>query len=76
MEKKSKYQVLVIELRKVWKTCVNVVPVVIGVLGAVDKVEDELIKMKMEKKEIWRVQFQALLGTAMILRRHWTSQAS
>ena len=45
----------------------NVVPIVIGALGAVRNCENELIKLGIE--EIWRMQSAALLGSARILRK-------
>ena len=69
VEKIDKYQDLARELRKVWNTTVTVVPIVIGALGAVVNVAEELIKLNIERKEIPKVQFAALLGSARILRR-------
>ena len=68
-EKVEKYQDLARELRKLWSTSVNVVPIVIGALGAVENVEEELHKLNIERKEISKVQFAALLGSARILRK-------
>ena len=60
---------MAIELRKLWRTSVSVVPIVVGALGAVQNLEEELKKLDIERKEIDRVQFAALLGSARILRR-------
>ena len=68
-EKVEKYQDLARELRKLWSTSVNVVPIVIGALGAVENVEEELHKLNIERKEISKVQLAALLGLARILRK-------
>ena len=68
-EKIEKYQDLARELRKLWSTSVSVIPVVIGALGAVGNIGDELIKLKVDRKEIPKVQFAALLGSARILRK-------
>ena len=68
-EKVEKYQDLAREIRKLWKTSVNVVPVVVGALGAMANLGEELTKLDIEKKEVDRVQFSALLGSARILRK-------
>ena len=68
-EKVEKYQDLARELRKIWKTSVTVVPIVVGALGAVQNLEEELIKLNVDKREIPKVQFAALLGSARILRK-------
>ena len=65
-EKVEKYQDLAKELRKIWKTSV---PIVVGTLGAVQNLEDELIKLNFDKSETPKVQFIALLGSARILRK-------
>ena len=53
------------KLRKLW----DVVPIVVGALGAVGICEDELSKLGIGKKEIWHMHFAALLGSARILRK-------
>ena len=68
-EKVEKYQDLARELRKIWKTSMTVVPIVVGALGAVQNLEEELIKLNVDKREIPKVQFAALLGSARILRK-------
>ena len=68
-EKREKYQDLAREIRKLWKTSVNVIPVVVGALGAVAHLEEELAKLDIGRKEVDRAQFSALLGSARILRR-------
>ena len=57
------------ELRKIWNTSVTVVLIVVGALRAVCNLEVELIKLNIDKKEIPKVQFAALLGSAGILRK-------
>ena len=64
LEKVDKHQDLAVEI-----TSVNVVPVVIGALGAVHKLEEWLKMMDMGMYELEVTQKAALLGTASILRR-------
>ena len=68
-EKVAKYQDLARELRRLWETSVNVIPVVAGALGAVAKLEEYLGTIEIQQKEVERIQFSALLGTATILRK-------
>ena len=69
-EKKiEKDQDLARELRRLWETSVNVIPVVVGALGAVAKLEEYLGMIEIQQKEVDRIQFSALLGTATILRK-------
>ena len=68
-EKVEKYQDLARGLRRLWETSVNVIPVVVGALGAVAKLEEYLGMIKIQQKEVDRIQFSALLGTATILRK-------
>ena len=66
----EKYQDLARELRRLWETSVNVIPVVVGALGAVAKLEEYLGMIKIQQKEVDdRTQFSALLGTATIMRK-------
>ena len=67
-EKVEKYQELARELRKLWRTSTTVVPIVVGALGAVAQLEENVGMLDIEKKEVDRVQFSALLGSARILR--------
>ena len=67
-ENVEKYQDLARELHRLWETSVNVIPVV-GALGAVAKLEEYLGMIKTQQKEVNRIQFSALLGTATILRK-------
>ena len=57
------------EIQRLWQTSVNVIPVVVGALGAVGKLEEHLEMLDVSKKEVDRVQFSALLGSARILRK-------
>ena len=68
-EKREKYQNLTSDIKKLWKTSVNVVPIVVGALGAVANLEEELSRLDLGRKEVDRVKFSALLGSARTLRR-------
>ena len=68
-KKVEKYQDLARELRRLWETSVNVIPIVVGALGAVAKLEEYLGMIEIQQKEVDRIQFSALLGTATILRK-------
>ena len=68
-EKVEKYQDLARALRRLWETSVNVIPVVVGALGAVAKLEEYLGMIEIQQKELGRIQFSALLETATILRK-------
>ena len=57
------------KLRKIWNTSGTVVPIVVRALRAVCNLEEELIKLNIDKKEIPKVQFAALLGSARILKK-------
>ncbi|XP_068190807.1 uncharacterized protein [Antennarius striatus] len=68
-EKIEKYQGLKEQLEQMWKVKVNVVPVVVGALGAVTpKLEEWLQQIPGTTSEA-SVQKSAVLGTAKILRR-------
>ena len=68
-ENVEKYQGLARKLRKIWNTSVTVVPIVVGALGAVCILKEEPIKQNIDKKEIPKVHFAALLGSARILKK-------
>ena len=68
-EKVEKYQDLARELRRLWETSVNVIPVVVEAIGAVAKLEEYLGMIEIQQKEVDRIQFSALLGMATILRK-------
>jgi hypothetical protein len=69
-EKVIKYQDLKMELKRLWKMKVKVIPVVIGALGSVSKnLKKWLKELDMEELDCSALQKAALLGTAKILRR-------
>ena len=68
-EKVEKYQDLAREIRRLWKTSANVIPIVVGALGAVARLDEYMSMLDIERKEVDRVQFSALLGSARILRK-------
>ena len=68
-EKVEKYQDLAREIRKIWNTSVTVIPIIVGALGAVANLHEQMEMLEIEKKEVDRVQFTALLGSARILRK-------
>ena len=68
-EKIEKYQELAREIRRLWRTSATVIPVVVGALGAVANLEEHMGMLDIQKKEVDRVQFSALLGSARILRK-------
>ena len=69
-EKVTKYQDLKIEIEKMWSVKAEVIPVVVGVLGAVTKRLESFFRSFLiaEKINITSLQKSALLGTAHILR--------
>ena len=70
-EKVEKYQDLKREIRKLWGIrCVEVVPVVVGALGAVNKREDTWLGKLGITINTDLLQKTALLGTARILGRY------
>ena len=68
-EKIEKYQELAREIRRLWRTSATVIPVVVGASGAVANLEEHMGMLDIQKKEVDRVQFSALLGSARILRK-------
>lgn len=69
-EKLDKYHDLKIELQRIWKTKVTIIPIVIGALGAFSKKANIYIKtLKINIKGQENMQKAALLGTARILRK-------
>jgi hypothetical protein len=69
-EKVAKYQDLKMELQRIWKMKVKVVPVVIGALGSVPKDQRQWLKeLDLEESDCVAMQKTALLGTAKILRK-------
>ena len=69
LEKIEKYQDLARELKKIWKTKVKVVPVVVGSLGSVSKRLKKYVTMLGISNRITTLQKSAILGTARILRK-------
>ena len=68
IEKREKYQDLAIEIRKLWKTSVKVVPIVVGALGIIGNARSDL-EMLGIKEGTDMIQTAALLGSAHILRK-------
>ena len=68
IEKIEKYQSLKIELERLWKVKIIVIPVVVGALGAiVYKLPGWLAQISGTIKEV-ELQKSALLGAAQVLR--------
>jgi hypothetical protein len=68
-EKITKYQDLVIELNRMWKTRACVVPIVIGALGAIYRLRDWMGILHINQKRLDNIQQTALLGSAHIIRK-------
>ena len=66
-EKVQKYQDLAIELRRLWKMPVEVVPIVIGALGTLNSLKVQLARLGLTGNQADRIQSTALLGSAHIL---------
>ena len=65
----NKYQSLKIELEQLWKVKIMVIPVVVGVLGAIgDRLPGWLAQIPGTISEV-ELQKSALLETAQVLRR-------
>ena len=70
-EKVEKYQELKQEIIKLWEMKkVDVIPIVVGALGAVSRRIRDWISRTGLKVRVEHLQKTALLGTARILRRH------
>ena len=70
-EKLEKYQELRMELRKLWNKKIDVIPIVIGALGAVTpNFESYLLTLNTKDINSNQLQKTVLLQTANILRRH------
>ena len=68
-KKIDKYQSLKIELERLWKVKITVIPVVVGALGAiVDRLPCWLAQIPGTISEV-ELQKSALLGTPQVLRR-------
>ena len=68
-EKIDKYQDLAREIRKLWKTDVKVVPIVVGGLGTIPKKLQKHLSNLGIQISAGLLQKTALLGTARILRK-------
>ena len=68
-EKKSKYVGLHIECQKIWNKKVEVIPVIIGATGIVDKNIKKYVGRIPGCHNIYSPQRSAILGTAHILRK-------
>ena len=70
-EKIEKYQDLKFEIERIWKTKVNVVPIVVGALGAIsDNFKAHLQDIGLDSVRTCQLQKPVLLKTGYILRRH------
>ena len=69
-EKVFKYQDLARQIQKIWKTSVNVIPIiVVGTLGTYNRIEEYTQMLGVCPSEVRRMQMAALLGSAHILRK-------
>ena len=68
-EKMSKYVDLQIECQRMWKKNVEVVPVIIGATGVVERNQKYHLQRIPGHHNIYNLQRSAILGTAHILRR-------
>ena len=69
-EKTEKYQDLRIELERLWKKKTSVIPIIVGVLGAISKKFSVYVDcLDLHAVKYFQLQRLALLGTATILRR-------
>ena len=69
MEKMSKYVDLRIECHRLWNKKVEVIPVIIGATGIVDKNIKKYVGRIPGCNNIYSLQRSAILGTAHILRK-------
>ena len=65
----EKYQDLTREIRKLWKTSATVISIVVGTRRAVASLDRHMSMLEIEKEEVDRVQFSALLGSTRLLRK-------
>ena len=68
IEKREKYQDLAMEIRRLWKTSVKVMPIVVGALGTIGNARSDLETLGI-KDGTDMIQTAALLGSAHILRK-------
>ena len=70
-EKVDNYQELKFELQRIWNTKIEIVPIVIGALGAVTgNLKTNLEKIGLEHVQVHQLQKCVLLKTGNILRKH------
>ena len=69
IEKMSKYVDLQIEYQRIWNKKVEVIPVIIGATGIVDKNIKKYVGRIPGCHNIYSLQRSAILGTAHILRK-------
>ena len=69
IQKKSKYVDLQIECQRLWKKKVEVILVIIGTTGIVDKTIKKYVWRIPGCHNIYSLQRSAILGTAHILRK-------
>ena len=68
-EKIQKYQDLKLELQKLWNVKAEVIPVVIGALGAVSTSLEGHLQRTPGEHDMRKLMKQAILGSAHILRK-------
>ena len=56
-------------MKRLWKISVKVIPIVVGALGSVARLDKYISMLEIKNKKVDRVQLSALLGTAKILRK-------
>jgi len=64
-----KYKVLTIEIQRMWNVKTKVIPVIIGVTGAILKSFRKYVSNIQGKHEVKELQKTATLGTAHIIRK-------
>ena len=68
-EKMSKYVDLQIECQRMWNKKVEVIPIIIGATGIVEKGIQSYLQRIPGKQNLYNLQRSAILGTAHILRK-------
>ena len=68
LEKREKYQDLAIEMKRLWKTSVKIVPIVVGALGTIGSARSDLETLGINDGTEM-IQAAALLGSVHILRK-------
>ena len=69
IEEKSKYKDLELEIQRIWQMKTEVIPVVVGALGTINKGMVENIKRVSERAHVTETQKISMLGSARILRK-------